>query len=103
MSRSVVESCRFDETVARPQLGVVKRFEARLRMVEGELVLLGDVAGRSLEICEAQGGEVRRIGKLTLQNPEELEALFQRLSSSEQAPPSTPGPIEPFQPPPDEA
>ncbi len=80
----------------------MKKLEARFRLVEGELVLIGDPAARSLEICQAQSGELKSLGRLSLADPSELSRLFEQLTRAESAPPSTAGPMQPFQPPPDQ-
>lgn len=79
----------------------MKPLEARIRLVDGELVLIGHPDRAELELYEERDGERRRLGKLSLARPEELAPLFERLcqAAEAEAPPSTPGPLEPFQPP----
>jgi hypothetical protein len=79
----------------------VKRLEARIRMALGELVLIGDPDRAELDFYEEREGERRCLGTLALARPEELGLLFERLAQTDggEAPPSTPGPLQPFQPP----
>jgi hypothetical protein len=75
--------------------------EARLRLVDRDIVLVGVPERARLDVFEQDGDERRPIASLSLARPEELGRLFEALAEST-APPSDAGPSSPFQPPPDE-
>jgi hypothetical protein len=75
--------------------------EARLRLIDRDLVLVGVPERARLDVFEEQSdGQRRRLGSLTLARPEELDPLLEALETTG-GPPSDAGPPQPFQPPPE--
>jgi hypothetical protein len=75
--------------------------EARLRLIDRDLVLVGVPERARLDVFEeGSDGERRRLGSLSLARPEELRPLLEALETGG-GPPSDSGPPQPFQPPPE--
>lgn len=73
--------------------------EARLRLVDRDIVLVGVPEHSRLDVFEEEAGERRRLASLSLARVEQLRPLFEALSAGA-GPPSDAGPSKPFQPPP---